>query len=428
MNKLTMMLAATASLIGPALAQDLSQDISKGLAGYRQGLAGAREAFQAEDWAALDAALTEAQTAAPGSLYVYRNRILAKMLLDQPDEALALVGQAADQGLTLTLAGHPAFEELAALPGYKAIAAKMETNAGPLGDPESMREFADAELLPEAIAFDRKKALYIGSVRSGAILKAGKKDDALTLVAKAPGGVFDIELRNKTLWAAVNNQLAYEQAGEEDPFAAVMVFDARTGAPKKEIRVDEADAILGDLEVAKDGTAYASDSGTPRIFRLPPDGDSMEVFSADPAFVNPQGIALDEKSGVLYMADYLAGIFAIDTQTGEAMQLSNDAKAWLGGIDGLYLYEDGLIGIQNGSTPQRIVYLGLNDDKTAITSFITMHRNLEGWNEPTHGAVVGDEFHYIAASNWPSYGDDGTVKEEPPLQPLRIMTLPLESK
>lgn len=427
MNKLTIVLTAIASLMGPALAQELSPDLAKGLAGYRQGLANAREAFQAEDWAALDAALADAQSAAPGSLYVYRNRILAKMLLEKPDEALALAGQAADQGLTLTLSGHPALEELTALPGYKAIAAKMEANAGPLGQPSNVREFPDTELLPEAIAYDRNNTLYIGSVRSGAILKAGKNDDALTLVAKAPGGVFDIELRKNTFWAAVNNQLAYEQAGEEDPFAAVMVFDARTGAPKKEVRVDEADAILGDLEVAKDGTAYASDSGTPRIFRLPPDGDALEVFSADPAFVNPQGIALDEENGVLYMADYLAGIFAINAETGEAMQLSNDANAWLGGIDGLYLYKDGLIGIQNGSTPQRIVYIGLDDDKTAITSFITMHRNLEGWNEPTHGAVVGDEFHYIAASNWPSYGDDGTVKEEPPLQPVRIMTLPLES-
>ncbi|WP_428408948.1 hypothetical protein [Hyphococcus sp.] len=421
MNKLMIAaIAAAASLAAPAMAQ--------GLSGYRAAMERAAAAFQAEDWAALDAALSNAQISAPGSLYVYRNRILAKMLNGEPEEALALVEKAADQGLTLNLAGHPAFDDLKALPAYEAIAAKMEANSAALGAPSSIREFGDTDLLPEAIAYDRKGALYIGSVRSGAILRAGKKDDELTLISHASGGVFDIEIRGDRLWAAVNNQLAYEKAGAEDAFASVMAFNAKSGAPVREVRVAEPDAMLGDLEVAKDGTVYASDSITPRIFRMAPDGETLDVFSGDPRFANPQGIALDEKAGKLYMADYLAGLFVIDTATGDVTQLRNDADAWIGGIDGLYLYGAGLIGIQNGSTPQRIVYMGLNDDRTAITSFITMHRSLNGWNEPTHGAVAGKEFRYIATSNWPSYGDNGAVKDEPALQPLRIMTLPLESK
>ncbi len=414
--------AALCSLtaLGPASAD-------AGLSGYRAGMERAAAAFQAKDWPALDAALEEAQKAAPGSLYVYRNRILSRMLTDRPEEALALAAAAAQRGLTLKLSGHPAFDALTALPGFAPVAAQMEANTAPLGAPSTIVEFAEDGLLPEAIAYDRKKSLYVGSVRSGAIMKAKKKDSALTLISHTSGGVFDIELRDGKIWAAVNNQLAYEKAAEEDAFASVMAFNAKTGAPVREIRVTEKDAMLGDLEVAKDGTVYASDSTTPRIFRMAPGGQTLDIFSKDPRFANPQGIALDEKSGKLFMADYLAGLFAIDTETGEATQLENKANAHLGGIDGLYLYEGGLIGIQNGSTPQRIVYIGLDDDRAAVTSFVTLHRNLQDWNEPTHGAVVGKEFRYIATSNWPSYGDDGTVKEEPALQPLRIMTLPLES-
>lgn len=425
MKKFITALAAAAFVGAPVLAPAAAED---GLSGYRAGMERAAAAFEAEDWAGLDAALEDAQAAAPGSLYVYRNRILSRMLTDRPEEALALAAAAAGRGLTLTLSGHPAFDALTAMPGFAPIAAQMEANAGSLGAPSQTREFEDTGLLPEAIAYDRKKRLYIGSVRTGAILKAKKKDGTLTLISQASGGVFDMEVRNGMLWAAVNNQLAYEKAGEDDAFAAVMAFNAKTGAPMREIRVTQKDAMLGDLEVAKDGTVYASDSITPRLFNITPDGQTPEVFSADPRFANPQGIALDEKAGKLYMADYLTGLFVIDVETGEATPLKNEADAWLGGIDGLYLHKDGLIGIQNGSTPQRIVYMGLNDDKTAITSFITMHRTLDGWNEPTHGAVIGTDFHYIATSNWPSYNDDGTVKEKPALQPLRIMTLPLESK
>ena len=304
----------------------------------------------------------------------------------------------------------------------------MKANAEPLGEPGAVREFDETELLPEAIAYDRKKTLYVGSIRSGAILKAGKKDETLSPVATAPGGVFDIELRGKKIWSVVNNQLAFKNADPENAFAAIMVFDEKTGDVLRDIKVAEDAALLGDLEVAKDGTAYASDSITPRLFRLTPDGDALEIFSEDPRFVNPQGIALDEKNDRIFMADYLSGIFAIDTNTGEATQLANETDAHLGGIDGLYYHKGGLVGIQNGSTPLRIVYMGLNDDATAITTFITMHSNLERWNEPTHGTVLGKDFHYIATSNWPSYGEDWTVKEGSELQPLRIMTAPLESK
>ena len=402
---------------------------AQGLSGYRNAMERAAAAFKTEDWAALSDALEEAQASAPGSLYVYRNRILAHMLSGQPEEALALAAKAADRGLTLNLAGHPAFDELKALPEYVAIDAKMKTNETPMGAPGVIREFSRNDLLPEAIAYDRKGAVYIGSVRNGAILKADKKSKTLKQIASAPGGVFDIKIRGKKVWAAVNNQLAYEQADPENAFAAIMAFNAKSGALITDVKSAEEDAMLGDLEVAKDGTVYASDSITPRLFRMAPDGKTLDVFVQDERFANPQGIALDEKSGKLFMADYLAGVFSIDVNTGEATQLANEADAWLGGIDGLYLYKDGLIGIQNGTTPQRIAYMRLTDDKTAITSFVTLHRNLDGWNEPTHGALMGDEFRYIATSNWPSYDDENwAVKDEPAPKPLRIMTLPLESK
>jgi hypothetical protein len=206
-----------------------------------------------------------------------------------------------------------------------------------------------------------------------------------------------------------------------------MAFNAKTGAPFREIRVSDSEAIIGDIEVAKDGTVYASDSVTPRILKMQPGGQTLDVFSDDPRFVNLQGIALDEKHHRMFVADYLGGLFVIDTLTGDVKMLENIADAHLGGIDGLYYYKGGLIGIQNGTTPIRIVYIGLNNGATAVTTFIAMQQNLGEWNEPTHGAVQGKEFRYIATSNWPSYDGEWNVREGAELKPLKIMTLPLQA-
>jgi hypothetical protein len=401
--------------------------IAAGAPTYKDSMTSAAAAFEAEDWPALNEALDAAQNAAPWSLYVYRNRIIARMLAGRPDEALALTAKAAQRGLSFNLTGHPAFDELAALPAFAPIAARMEANMAAIGEEGSVREFSDSEHLPEAITYDRKKNLYIGSVRSGSILKASKKSETLTLISQASGGIFDLEIRGGTIWAAVNNQLAYEGADAENKFASVMAFNAKTGAPIREIRAGDSEAIIGDIEVAKDGTIYASDSITPRILKMAPNGQTLDEFATDPRFVNLQGIALDEKNHRLFLADYLAGLFVIDTRTGAVTALGNTADAHLGGIDGLYYYKGGLIGIQNGTTPIRIVYIGLNDDATAVTTFIAMQQNLEAWNEPTHGVIEGNDFHYIATSNWPSYDGEWNLREGAELQPLRIMTLPLQA-
>ena len=250
---------------------------------YGESMTAAGKAFQSEDWPALNDALDAAQEARPYSLYAYRNRILARMLDGRNDDALALAEKAAARGLVLDLAGHPAFEDLAALPGFAAVAGRMESNAAPVGAPQAVRAFEDSELLPEAIAFGRKGALYIGGVRNGAILSAAKKASSLSTLATAPGGVFDLEARDRTIWAAVNNQLAYEGASGETPFAAIMVFDAKSGDTLRDIRIVEENALLGDLEVAKDGAAYASDSITPRLFRLAPSGDLLDTAGYDAA-------------------------------------------------------------------------------------------------------------------------------------------------
>ncbi len=394
---------------------------------YQAIMATAGEAFQSEDWPALNDALAAAQALRPYSLYVWKMRILACQLNGDTAGALALTEEISKRGLVIDLSGHEGFDELKAESAFAEIDAQFAANLKPTGDSVVLALHDDVSLLPEAYAVGRNGAQFIGSVRTGKIIDLSDAT-APKEIAVANGGVFDIEVRDDRLWAAVNNQLAYKQADPENNFSSVMVFDLTTGAVKREVHFTEPEALLGDLEVAKDDTAYASDSITPRLFKLTPGSDTLEVFASDPRFTNLQGIALDEQNHRLFIADYLAGLFIVDTETAEVTAIENIVDAHLGGIDGLYLYEGELIGIQNGTMPLRIVRITLNDDATAATDFEVLQQNLQGWNEPTHGAIVKTELHYIATSNWPSYDNNWDVRENAKLQPIRIMTVPLNAQ
>lgn len=404
-----LVLMAALATAGPAAA-----------ASYDELMRDAGAAFEAGDFKLAAAKLDEAQTQRPYSLYLWRNRILARTLAGETEAALGLASKAAGRGLTLTLDGHPGFDALRKAPGFEAVALTMEENATPLGVATRVAGGDRDDLLPEAIAV-RKGRMLIGSARTGEILEL--KDGALTPVATLDGGVFDLEIGKRSIWAAANNQLAFQDRSAP-PRASLVRFDARTGATLE--RYDVAgDALFGDIEVAADGRVYVSDSASARLFILEPGAPSLREFAADPRFVNPQGVALDKRRGLLFMADYLAGLFAIDQDSGEAHLIANIADAHLGGIDGLYLHEGDLIAVQNGATPQRIVRIALSPDGRSATALAVLQRNLAEWAEPTHGVVTKGAFHYLATTNWPAYDDDGRLLEGSTLAPLTVLSSPL---
>jgi hypothetical protein len=399
-------------LLGAVTAQAASSS-------YSDLMAEARAAMTRGDPAAASAALDAAQQLRPYSLHLTRNRIATRVASGRLEEALALATEVADRGLALDLSGDP-YAPLRGHAGYAALAQRFEANMAAWGDGHTAAEIPDRSLLPEALLRDGEDWL-VGSVRTGAVLRVGNLSAPVALL---DGGIFDLERRGDLLVAAVNNQLAYEGSGEEPPRASVVEIDFVSGEVRRSMSI-EGDALFGDIELAGDGSVYASDSVTPRIVSLRPGSDRLTELAVDPRFVNLQGLALDEGRGLLFVADYLAGLFAVDPATGKAQAIANPSGAHLGGIDGLYLHRGDLIGVQNGVSPQRIIRIRLDGQGTTALALEVLQQALPGWNEPTHGVVVGDEFHYLATSNWPAYGDDGVLVDEARLAPLRIMSVAL---
>lgn len=390
---------------------------------YADVMAEAQAAFAAEDYALASSRLDEAQTQRPYSLFLTRNRMLARFLAGDTAGAHALASAVAARGLALDLPATEAFERLRADPAFTDILARFDSNKASIGVAQIVAEHAETGLIPEAVA-KRGDGVLIGSVRTGAIMELS--DGALTEVLRLEGGVFDVEVVDggPIAYAVVNNQLAFEAAGARPAEAAFVKVNLDTGDVSWKSIAGYGDALLGDVEIAEP-TLFASDSLSPRIFAHAP-GRAPQVLSADDRFVNVQGLAFDRKKGRLFVADYLTGLFVIDVGNGAVTPLANPSDAHLGGIDGLYFYKGDLIGVQNGTSPQRIVRIDLDRQGTTARNLSVLQQALPEWNEPTHGFIDGDRFIYIATSNWPAYGDDGAVRDGAVLQPLRLMAVDLK--
>jgi hypothetical protein len=101
----------------------------------------------------------------------------------------------------------------------------------------------------------------------------------------------------------------------------------------------------------------------------------------------PNGIACD---GTRILVAHLSGI-AIVTSRGERTELAVPAGATLGGIDGLYIDGDMILGVQNGFGSSRIVRADLDVQHAAalrVTVLESAHPALE---MPTTAALVRRE-------------------------------------
>ena len=83
----------------------------------------------------------------------------------------------------------------------------------------------------------------------------------------------------------------------------VRLFDMKTGAPKSSVTVPGMIGIINDVEVTKDGTIYATQTGNDdpaswRVYKITPQGQSS-VFASGPPMSRPNGIAFDPQGNIV---------------------------------------------------------------------------------------------------------------------------------
>jgi len=159
------------------------------------------------------------------------------------------------------------------------------------------------------------------------------------------------------------------------------------------------------MTIGATGELYVSEGIYGAVFRLRLGAKKLERLDVSGEFPSPQTPALSTDEKTLYVPDYVRGIAAITLATGAVSWLKPADDIALSGIDGLYLYRDSLLAVQNGTTPTRIVRFSLDLRKQEV-----LEANTPGLGEPTRGTIAGNTFYFIANTGWDEYDDQGKKK------------------
>ena len=216
----------------------------------------------------------------------------------------------------------------------------------------------DERFFPEGITVDAEGAFYIGSMELGSIMRIppGGREAEAFIDAGSNGlvtvlGLFADDERN-LLWVCNSDWEASNLAGTAP--VAILSFDLQTGEPVGSYEFPDG-GFCNDLTVDEAGNVYASDSWSPRILRLPADGDTLEVWVEDEIFGTEQWSlnGLDVANSELYIVNQRAGrLFRVlINPDGRADSITEiETSQELRNPDGLKIIGENLLAIAEGGS------------------------------------------------------------------------------
>jgi hypothetical protein len=388
-------------------------------------------AFQARDWPAYRYHLLRLDSLLRGLPRLQLRLAGAEARLGRSEEGLRRLERYAAMGLTADLGADSALAPLRALPGWAPVAERIARNADPVRRGDTVVVLPSRDLLAEDIAYDpRSERFFVSSMRERRILAVDRSGRVQDFVASGQDGLWaavdlGVDVRRRLLWVstdAIAFQVGYDSA--DAGRAALVAYDLSTGRLARRIDAPRDTAhFLADLAVAPTGEVYVSDNATRAVYVVRPGADSLEGFVPPGVLANPQGPALAPDGRRLFVADYLLGIAVVDLATRRLTWLPQPPDAATNGIDGLYVAGRSLLGVQNGTAPERIIRFPVDEGFTRILGWEVLEQNPQ-LDEPTHGVVVGDWFYFIANSGDERARGD-TVRDDPAARPPAVLRVRL---
>ena len=212
-------------------------------------------------------------------------------------------------------------------------------------------------------------------------------------------------------------------APERDPPApgtsALMAFDMKTAEQRFNLPFPAPASVCNDITLAKDGSAYISDTPNGRIFRVRPDTKSLELFAQDEQLTGIDGIVFSG-DGTLYANSVTSNRLwriAIDRSghVGAITQLT--ASQPLKGADGFRLIR-GNIFLLAENAAGRLDEVHISGNRATITVI------KEGLDTPTSAIAVGRTIYGVERKI--EFVRNPELKGKDP-GPFTIFALPLPS-
>ncbi len=229
----------------------------------------------------------------------------------------------------------------------------------------------------------------------------GEDDSIRDFIAERQDGLWmtigmKIDARRRTLWVCSSgggNLVGYDQTDEvEGRPAGIFKFDLGSGRLIKKYVLDAHGEVhfFNDLVIAENGDVYATHMfEEAAIYSIAAATDQLEVFVTDASIKFPNGITKVPDQPILFVA-HSAGIARIDTRdktVSEVIVPEGLEVSGKGGMDGLYYYQNSLVGVQSGAKTVR--RFRLNKRHTTIVSDKVLEQNHPMMDRPTTGGSCG---------------------------------------
>jgi tetratricopeptide (TPR) repeat protein len=391
------------------------------------------KAYQSKDYAAFLENMKQAAALRPNHPRLMYNLSAAYALNGRKDEAIQWLGRVARMGLVYAAEKDEDFASLKDSRDFADVVALFQKNRSQVGDAAHAFTVHEKGLVPESVAYDpAAKVFYLSSVYRRKILRVGTKGEVTDFATEREGlwsvmGM-KVDAARRSLWVctAAQPQMSNYDARERGR-SGLFKFDLRTGklAGKYMLADDSKQHWLGDLAINSRGDVYTTDSLTPALYVLRLGAERLEPVLEGEPFVSPQGLDFTSDEKRLFVADYAKGVFVVDLLTKRYAPLVPAQDSTMLGIDGLYFYRGGLVAVQNGVNPQRVVRLFLSKDLSRVERFQTVAANDPAFDEPTLGVLVRSQFYFIANSQWGALDEQGRLAPEEKLKEPVILKLGL---
>ena len=206
-------------------------------------------------------------------------------------------------------------------------------------------------VFPEGIAYEqRTQTVFVSSTTNGTVFRGDAGDETLTQFL-APGG----DGRTTAIGLEVDDDGHLFVAGGGTGF--VFVYDASSGALIAKLSGGSSPTFINDIAVDASGVAYITDSMSPVIYRVAPNGaggytiERWLPLAGTPivyqAGFNLNGIVVSPNNRYLYTVQSNTGkLFRIEIATKEIVQLKTGGTLFPNG-DGLWMHGSSLYVLQN---------------------------------------------------------------------------------
>jgi len=344
--------------------------------------------------------------------------------LGELQKALALLKECVglDAGFDPEPAQSLSLRPLSSNTGFRALIEQVRRRYPPVHKASVAFTVPARDLFPEGLAVDsRKQVFYMGSMHHNKIVKFALdgsvsdfvKEDLYDLM---PIGGVHVDPADHSVWASTD-------AGKKHR-PELLHFDAQGKLLERYASPGTMPYDLNDLVLRGSREIFTTDTEGNHVYRFDRASHSFTDMKLHRPVFYPNGITLSGDGNLLFVADML-GVIRVDLLTNESEDVDPGAHNTLSGIDGLYWNKGEFLGVQYGTGAYRVMRWQLSaDGRKVIAGEILEHRT-DLVNDPTTGAVLGDNFYFIANTGIYNLADDKIV-DPAKLEPVHIAVVALK--